>query len=264
MVNVENLEEGKEDESDIIDVDNPINLDNSEEELSQNVSVATTRNNEDENGSNINVNENINENEKELVSKDVTCIDIEQEKGNRSVSLDNTSETSKILQPKLSSFLQVVEAAKQQNSEENRFDDRPSTCIPIITIDYVTEPDVHAKANREPEQKRYRNPITGIALQSMRQNMQSLSVPRRSQTSKHSEAAKPEILGKHPAFMKQQIRKSLGVKRIQYLMEKKQRKNRKREKRRKQRSMEKWVEADRMRVAHESAITKRNSSVAWT
>ena len=61
MVNVENLEEGKEDESDTIDIDNATKLDNSEEELSKNISVATGSNNEDENGSNETMNENINE-----------------------------------------------------------------------------------------------------------------------------------------------------------------------------------------------------------
>ena len=98
--------------------------------------------------------------------------------------------------------------------------------------------------------------------------MQNLSVPSRGQTSKHSEKAKPGILGVHPAFKSKEIRKPLGVKRIQYMIEQRDRKNRKREERRKQRNKdqaaEKWMEADRMRVAHESAITSRNTSLAWT
>ena len=262
MINVENSEEErKQDESDTIDIDNIISLDKSGGKLSQTFSVATTDNNEHKNGSTINRDENIDENDEETMSDDVSYIDIEQEKVTRSVSLDNTSETSKILEPKLSSFLQVVEAAKQQNSEE---DDRPSTCIPIITIDYVTVPDVHAKANREPEQKRYKNPITGIPLQSMRKTMQNLSVPRRGHTSKHSEGAKPGILGEHPAMAKKQIRKTLGVKRIQYLMEKRERKTQKREERRKRRSQQRWIEADQIRVDHEAAIKNRNTSLAWT
>ena len=160
-------------------------------------------------------------------------------------------------------MFQIVEAAKRKRLDENGSEDRPSTCIPIITIDYVTAPDIHAKANRVPEQKRYRDPLTGIPLQSMK-SMQNLSVPRRGDTSKTSEAAKPGILGEHPAFMKGGVPKALGVKRIQYLMDRKQRRNQKREERRKQRSKVKWIEADRIRVAHESAISNRNSSLAWT
>ena len=171
------------------------------------------------------------------------------------------------MKPTLSSFLQVVEAAKMQKT--NIDEDRPATCIPIITIDHVEEVDIHAKENREPKQTGYRDPVTGIPLQSMRNKMHHLTVPRKGQSSKFSEA-KPGTIG-HPALLSGKMRKPMGVKRIQYLIEKRERSQRKKEARRKQKekhkedeAKKKWHRADRLRVAQDAAAEHRNATVAWT
>ena len=129
--------------------------------------------------------------------------------------------------------------------------------------------DIHANENREPKQVAYRDPVTGIPLQSMRNKMHHLSVPRRGRTSKFAEA-KPGTIG-HPALLSGKIRKPMGVKRIQYLIEKRARGERKREARRKQKekhheeeAKKKWLRADRIRLAQDAAAEHRNATVAWT
>ena len=199
---------------------------------------------------------------------DVPAIEVDEIK--RSVSFGDASEDVEEVKPTLSSFLQVVEAARTK--EENNDEDRPATCIPIITIDNVEDPDIHAKENREPKQSRYRDPITGIPLQSMRNKMHHLSVPRKGQSSR-SEAKPGTRTGTtgHPALLSGKIRKPMGVKRIQYLIEKRERKERRKMARMKQKEKHKedeakkrWLRADRLRIAQDAAAEHRKATVAWT
>ena len=194
--------------------------------------------------------------------------DHEEDRIKRSVSFDDSYDNIDEFKATSSSFRKVVEEAQKQSVLENE-ENRPATCIPIITIDHVEDVDVHAKENREPKQTTYRDPVTGIPLQSMRNRMHHLSVPRRGQSSKFAEA-KPGTIG-HPALLSGKIRKPMGVKRIQYLIEKRERAERKRAARREQKekhqeeeAKKKWLRADRIRLAQDAAAEHRNATVAWT
>ena len=196
-------------------------------------------------------------------------LDSEEDTIRRSVSFDNSSGNVGESYSNLSSFHQVVEAARKQSIAETE-EDRPATCIPIITIDHVEEVDIHANANREPKQTIYRDPVTGIPLQSMKNKMHHLSVPRKG-TSKRTEAKPGSSAIGHPAFLSGKIRKPMGVKRIQYLIEKRARGERRREARRQRKekhkedeAKRKWLRADRLRLAQDAAVEHRNATVAWT
>ena len=197
-------------------------------------------------------------------------MDHEEDKIKRSVSFDDSYENVDEFKATSSSFRKVVEEAHKQSVLENE-ENRPATCIPIITIDHVEDVDIHANENREPKQVAYRDPVTGIPLQSMRNKMHHLSVPRRGRTSKFAEAKPGTRTMGHPALLSGQIRKPMGVKRIQYLIQKRQRGERKREARRKQKekhqedeAKKKWLRADRIRLAQDAAVEHRNATVAWT
>ena len=239
------------------------------EEVTQIIDYESVNSEEDEEGSDDNSNDIDHGDNEEIINEDINSDIKPVDKTKRSVSFDMTYVDDD--KPKLFTFQEVVEAAKRLNTEycnENMNDDRPSTCIPIITIDHVTEPDIYAKQNREPTQTRHRDSVTGLVLQRERTSMHLLSVPSR-RIIISNEARKPGgcATGAHPAFGppsgKKYVRKTLGVKRIQYLIDKRQKKEKKREERRKYRTKQKWIDADRMRVAHESAVAHRNSTVAW-
>ena len=109
-------------------------------------------------------------------------------------------------------------------------------------------------------QVRYKDEVTEQRLKSANY----LSVPSRG-NSKSTEAKTPEgFVGPHPASAKKHIRKQMGVKKIQYLIDKRQKKLRNREERRKSKSKHKWVEAGRLRIAHKAAMEDKKSTLAWT
>lgn len=207
-------------------------------------------------------------------ASDVT--DLEGDKVKRAVSFDDSPKDNEKSKSTISSFHQVVEAARRASTQETSNDDnndeiRPATCIPIITIDHVEDVDIHAKENREPKQTIYRDPVTGIQLQSMRNKMHHLSVPRKGRTSKFAEARPATSSSGHPALLSKKVRKPMGVKRIQYLIEQRQRNERRREKRRKEKENHKndeakkqWLRLDRLRLAQDAAVEHRNATVAWT
>ena len=210
------------------------------------------------------------EKEEETSSEISDIVDNEEDKIKRSVSFDDSYENADEFKATSSSFRKVVEEVQKQTVLENE-ENRPATCIPIITIDHVEDVDIHANENREPKQVAYRDPVTGIPLQSMRNKMHHLSVPRRGRTSKFAEAKPGTNTMGHPALLSGKIRKPMGVKRIQYLIEKRQREERKREARRKQKekhqeeeAKKKWLRADRIRIAQDAAVEHRNATVAWT
>ena len=202
--------------------------------------------------------------------------DFEGDQVKRSVSFDDSPKDIEETKSTISSFHQVVEAARRASTQEARTEDnneenRPATCIPIITIDHVEDVDIHAKENREPKQTIYRDPVTGIQLQSMRNKMHHLSVPRKGRTSKFAEARPATSSSGHPALLSKKVRKPMGVKRIQYLIEQRNRKERRREKRRKEKenhehdeAKKQWLRLDRLRLAQDAAVEHRNATVAWT
>ena len=183
-------------------------------------------------------------------------------KTERSSSIDESIRRLRLPSGKLSTFIEVVEAAKIINLEAfqgNRNDDRPKTCIPIIQAYHTTEPDKYSRVNREPKQTRYKDEVTGQPLKGSKRRMHYLSVPSRG-NSKATEARRPEgFVGSRPASGKQ-----MGVKKIQYLIDKRQKRLRKREERRKSKSKHKWIEADRLRIAHKAAMEDKKSTLAWT
>ena len=202
--------------------------------------------------------------------------DFEGDKVKTSVSFDDSPKDTKQTESTISSFHQVVEAARRASTQEESTEDeneetRPATCIPIISIDHVKDVDIHAKVNQEPKQTIYRDPFTGIQLQSMRNKMHHLSVPREGQTSKFAEAKLATSSSGHPALLSRKVRKPMGVKRIQYLIEQRQRNERNREKRRKEKenhehdeAKKQWLRLDRLRLAQDAAVEHRNATVVWT
>ena len=160
---------------------------------------------------------------------------------------------------RLSTFEDVVKAARAQSAVSNH---RSGFDIPIITIDYTTERDIYGRQNREPKQDRYKDPKTGLPFLNARNKMHHLSVPKRGV--KKVEVQMPGTLGVHPAFGKKTIKKALGVKRIQYLIDQRTIKQKKREDRRRKKARQKWIDANNERIAQEAAASHRDSTLAWT
>ena len=209
------------------------------------------------------VDEIVDEHDLEIIVQDAEETEVELGNVMRSANFENKSDDVNRMKPRLS-VVQIVEAAQFQKSHDN--EDRPSTCIPIITIDHIKEKDIHARDNREPRQVRYRDPRTGIPLLASRKRMHHLSVPKQSgHGSRTVEAMPPSIPGVHPAMAAKDFTwKPLGVKNVQALIAKRARQMKRREEKLKRRSQAKWKEADSIRTAHEDAVNDRNSSMAWT
>ena len=148
------------------------------------------------------------------------------------------------------SLSKVANFVKTASAMGNNRGIRPATCIPIISIDHATEKDVHAKYNKEPAQNRYKDPKTGIPLLYMSKQMHQLSVPIRGFNSENDPL--PGMLGVHPAFDKRLIKKPIGVKKIQYLVARRERRAKRREKRRRQETTQKVIDAERRRMEQTS------------
>ena len=76
--------------------------------------------------------------------------DFEGDKVKRSVSFDDSPKDIEETKSTISSFHQVVEAARRASTQEASIEDnneeiRPATCIPIITIDHVEDVDIHVE-----------------------------------------------------------------------------------------------------------------------
>ena len=154
---------------------------------------------------------------------------------------------------RLSTFEDVVKAARAQSAISAH---RSGFNIPIITIDYTTERDICGRQNREPKQDRYKDPKTGKQFVYARKKMHHLSVPKRGV--KKVEVQMPGTLGVHPAFGKKTIKKALGVKRIQYLIDQRTIKQKKREEKRRKKARQKWIDANNERLAQEAAASHRD------
>ena len=176
-----------------------------------------------------------------------------------SIDLGSLSDEQGINNRRLSTFEDVVKAARAQSAVSGH---RSGFNIPIITIDYTTERDIYGRQNREPKQDRYKDPKTGVPFIYAKKKMHFLSVPKRGV--KKVEVQMPGTLGVHPAFGKKTIRKSLGVKKIQDLIEQRTLKQKKREERRRKKARQKWIDANNERIAQESATSHRDATLAWT
>ena len=176
-----------------------------------------------------------------------------------SISLGMLPAEKGIHNRRLSTFEDVVKAARAQSAVSGH---RSGFNIPIITIDYTTERDIYGRQNREPKQDRYKDPKTGVPFLYARKKMHHLSVPKRGV--KKVEVQMPGTLGIHPAFGKKTIKKALGVKRIQYLIDQRTLKQKKREEKRRKKARQKWIDANNERIAQEAAASHRDSTLAWT
>ena len=162
-----------------------------------------------------------------------------------SVYLDKLSDDKNKPTRRLSTFEEAVEAA---SAKGNNSDNRPATCIPIIDIEYATEPDVHARQNMEPEQKRYKDPKTGIPFIYMSKQMHQLAVPMPGDITEKGHPGR--MFDVHPVLVKRQVKKELGVKRIQYLIARREKRAKKTEERMRKKIRQNVIDAENRRMGN--------------